>query len=1171
MLKFINLKKLTANSLVGVLLAAGLVAESSNNKVFADNDTCGNNGHGNNLPKTYFLDTGDLTIGHYDPSNPSDTQKDNLIEDLEAGITTSNNFYYIKYVDYDSSDGTSYSLTTAEATALVNNHPDWEKQGSSTCDEDGDGIMNDVEFGSDEDNPVDSDGDGTPDFADTDSDDDGILDSEEGTGDSDGDGVANYLDDTDNSSASVVTAVLTADNHYALFTGNSDANDFDFIGRNEYGASGNPGTYNWSKAETWNFVLDNDDYLYVVVWDDSSVDESWIGEFTLDTGEVLSTAEGDWEYIIASGSNPGDGGEVYSNYRLKQEIENANWQSVDSRGANGTSPWGNIAGISNDADFLNTTTPSNGNYTIFRTKFAVKPELTEEQEDIETNEGNNPESNPIIPKLWGIDEDDGQLFAMGDYTDSSTMINYGLLKWNDNGTIRTIGQDMEAMTLDEDGTMYIALDSRRLTDNTTGATLLKFNIKNATSSGDNVVEVVGNIGIEFNHTRDNVTGLSIDPVSGNLIAVLNDYHSNGNNRVDKLYTIDKTDGSATLIGSIEGLDEKAKTTEDIEHAPDGNLYVTDNQDDETYKVNPATGAIIEVVDNNQRDGLGSSNIKFEALGWDFANNRLIGFDDNDESLAKLTLENGNNHKYYDTTDIGLTDVEGVDFVPTFDGKPIDPPPCEGDECTPPPCEGDECTPPPCEGDECTPPPCEGDECTPPPTDTDSDLNGILDNDETNGDFDKDGIDDKFDYDDDGDNIPDVMELYTPDKIDYSVTNTVTYTNNSGEEVTIDLPKAPEGNITPAQALNTYDNPKADYHNEDSDGDKIYDKDEVGDDDLATPPSDFDGDGIPNYLDRDSDDDYISDQEEAGDNQLKTPPEDFDGDNNPNYLDKDSDNDYISDKDEAGDEDLTTDPINSDKTAGPNGDQSPDYLDEDSDADNIADKHEVKDTDLDTPPDNTDESFTGGDAIPDYLDSDSDADSIPDIDEAGDADLATSPRNSDRLLEAQNLNYPQYNDGIPDFQDTDSDDNGILDENDGVDDSGYYDQDGDNIPDFQDLDDDNDGIADIIEIGVDPNSPINSDSDYTEDSNDLPDYQDTDSDDDGIPDNQEGIGSGDIGTKTITVTSPDGNSSVTVTLKDFDIDAEIQSGTAATGTPTVTMGENSGSVDKFDYQTKSIND
>ena len=275
----------------------------------------------------------------------------------------------------------------------------------------------------------------------------------------------------------------------------------------------------------------------------------------------------------------------------------------------------------------------------------------------------------VIPKLWGIDEDDGQLFVMEDYTDSSTMINYGKLKWDDDGTIKNINQDMEAMTLDENGDMYIALD-RNLVGSGDAATLLKFNINDATTTGNNVVEVLGEIGIDFDSYKDNVTGLSIDPISGNLVAGLKNYNNANHNVPDRLYVISKTDGSfVDFIGTITGSGEQSYKLEDIEHAPDGNLYVTDNHDDHTYKVSPSNAQILEVIDDNQKGGLGSS-VKFEALGWDFANNRLIGFDDNDESLAKLTLQDGNNHEYYDTTSMGLTDVEGVDFVPTADGEPI---------------------------------------------------------------------------------------------------------------------------------------------------------------------------------------------------------------------------------------------------------------------------------------------------------------------------------------------------------------------------------------------------------------------------------------------------------------------------------------------------------------------
>ena len=83
-----------------------------------------------------------------------------------------------------------------------------------------------------------------------------------------------------------------------------------------------------------------------------------------------------------------------------------------------------------------------------------------------------------------------------------------------------------------------------------------------------------------------------------------------------------------------------------------------------------TGAIIAVIDQFQASGLGSvSSVKFEALGWDFGNNNLVGNDDDNEIIAQLTLLEGNNVKYGDTNSLSLTDVEGTDFVPTPDGEP----------------------------------------------------------------------------------------------------------------------------------------------------------------------------------------------------------------------------------------------------------------------------------------------------------------------------------------------------------------------------------------------------------------------------------------------------------------------------------------------------------------------
>jgi hypothetical protein len=172
-------------------------------------------------------------------------------------------------------------------------------------------------------------------------------------------------------SAAMISGTLTADNHYGLFTGNKDGSILNFIGRNEKGAAGSPGAYNWSQAETWKFNINPGDYLYTVVWDDGAVAESWIGEFNLESGEKLLSDASKWEYVVSKSKNPGENGDVPLTSELTSEIQNAKWTGSNALGKNGINPWGFIQEVSADASFLNVSNPNSMNYTIFRTKNAV--------------------------------------------------------------------------------------------------------------------------------------------------------------------------------------------------------------------------------------------------------------------------------------------------------------------------------------------------------------------------------------------------------------------------------------------------------------------------------------------------------------------------------------------------------------------------------------------------------------------------------------------------------------------------------------------------------------------------------------------------------------------------------------------------------------------------------
>ncbi len=146
-----------------------------------------------------------------------------------------------------------------------------------------------------------------------------------------------------------VIGTLTADNHYALYTGNSSG-DITFIGRNELGASGSPGSYNWSQAETWKF--DPGAYIYVAVWSDDAVAQGWLGQFVFDDKTMLLSSDKRWEYV-STDLNLGDGDPAPSVNDIGAWVDLADakhlWDTPFVGGNNGMSPWGDIAGVSKDA------------------------------------------------------------------------------------------------------------------------------------------------------------------------------------------------------------------------------------------------------------------------------------------------------------------------------------------------------------------------------------------------------------------------------------------------------------------------------------------------------------------------------------------------------------------------------------------------------------------------------------------------------------------------------------------------------------------------------------------------------------------------------------------------------------------------------------------------------
>ncbi len=171
--------------------------------------------------------------------------------------------------------------------------------------------------------------------------------------------------------AGMISGYITADNHYALYTGSPDGSAVSFWGANESGAGGAPGAYNWSKAESYS-VTSPHPYIYIAAWSDDSVAQGLLADLLLDSEHVLS-GDPSWQ-VFATGIDLDDGAPPPAIGTMMTQIALANstgWETPYVGVANGGGPWGAVANVDTAAKWMwysqtgaNTLQPG-GNYDEF--------------------------------------------------------------------------------------------------------------------------------------------------------------------------------------------------------------------------------------------------------------------------------------------------------------------------------------------------------------------------------------------------------------------------------------------------------------------------------------------------------------------------------------------------------------------------------------------------------------------------------------------------------------------------------------------------------------------------------------------------------------------------------------------------------------------------------------
>lgn len=159
--------------------------------------------------------------------------------------------------------------------------------------------------------------------------------------------------------AGVVEALITADNHYALYS--STGGVFAYHGGNELGSGGSPGTYNWSEPEPYTFSAG--DYVYIAAWSDDSVAQGVLANMWID-GNPLHSGDPAWQ-VYKTDINRGDGDAHPSALEIDGHVgfadANLLWETPFVGGGNGSGPWGAVSGINGDARWMWYATPDDAN------------------------------------------------------------------------------------------------------------------------------------------------------------------------------------------------------------------------------------------------------------------------------------------------------------------------------------------------------------------------------------------------------------------------------------------------------------------------------------------------------------------------------------------------------------------------------------------------------------------------------------------------------------------------------------------------------------------------------------------------------------------------------------------------------------------------------------------
>lgn len=296
--------------------------------------------------------------------------------------------------------------------------------------------------------------------------------------------------------------------------------------------------------------------------------------------------------------------------------------------------------------------------------------------------------------LWGVDENSGKLFSVADYSQpgaENRVTLYGQIH-TASGVI--IGGGIDAFTIDAadangKNAAYIAISKAVAGINTFSIGVIA-DINDLAHNTE--VKLYSISGMSFNMSKDAITGLAVDPITGNLMGtvvsggtkstlfVVDKNSLQPASQVAKAYalgTMVGSDDTGTQLGTainqflgLFGINDligglKVNNARDMAFDSAGRLFVTDGAKDILYQINVGNGEIIGIANAKEANGL-AINPNIEALAWDPVAGKLIGANSvaGQSDLIGLSVTGGANSLSVANLQ-NLQDIQGMAFKPQF--------------------------------------------------------------------------------------------------------------------------------------------------------------------------------------------------------------------------------------------------------------------------------------------------------------------------------------------------------------------------------------------------------------------------------------------------------------------------------------------------------------------------